>query len=615
MKKVLLLAGPALILTGSVLAQTSIKVPQIKDPSIRNQAVKVSRHGAIHNEQTNTSALGVNNMQQRAATVNTVGTTTYQLQSNYSVQNRIVANADNTISVAYTFSNTTSWADRGTGYVYYNGTAWSAAPTARIEPVRTGWPSLMVLGNGGEVVITHANATSPAGATVPNMAKRPTKGTGAWTSSSAALTTTAPFGNTWPRAINGGTDGNTIHMIVISNPTDGAASPADVFWKGQQGCMTYSRSQDGGATWDKLHEVPAEHDSTQYRGFTADTYAIDARGNVVAYVVGGPLNDLFLMKSTDNGDTWTKTNILNFPIPFFDDQITDITGDGIADTINTNDGTVCLLIDETNTVNVWFGNMRVINDDETDGLYSYFPGTASLSFWREGMSAPVVIAGAEDINGSGTLDITGWGTYQNSLVSFASAGIDENNTIHVTYSAIVEETDLGGGKSARNVYYFSTSDHGATWTTPIRVNPEDFNEQVWCSVARRAQSNCVKMIYESDSGPGHGTTSTNPDFGDNASVTAEEVYACLDPTVGVAEITNLSQMVSIFPNPANTQVTINTLNPMTRLELFNSAGMLVATFTPNTNNATIDVSGLSKGLYVINAYNGNNKLSTTLVKE
>jgi hypothetical protein len=48
--------------------------------------------------------------------------------------------------------------DRGTGYNYFDGTTWGDAPTARIEDIRTSWPSYATSGKTGEIVITHTGS-------------------------------------------------------------------------------------------------------------------------------------------------------------------------------------------------------------------------------------------------------------------------------------------------------------------------------------------------------------------------------------------------------------------------------------------------------------------------
>lgn len=611
MKKHLLIPVSAILVMGTANAQNKINLP-VKDKSIQNKAVKTSKFEGIAEQlYGTTTAKPASAISNRAVTLFTVGTSTYQLQTNNAIQNRIVNNADGTISASFTFSNAGgTWTDRGTGYIYHDGTTWSAAPTSRIEPVRTGWPSLIVMGDNSERVITH----NTDGKNV-HYSNRATKGTGSWSHSATALASTAPEGNYWPRAVAGGPSNGSLHVISISNPVDAASNP--VYFNGQQGCLTYCRSLDGGTTWDILHSVPSQHNSSQYSGFRADAYAIDARGNTIAYVVGGPTNDVFLMKSTDNGTTWTKTIINSFPIPLFVDQLTDINGDSVIDTLDTNDGNVALIIDENDDVHVWYGNMRILNDDSTDAQYSYFPGTAGLMYWNENMGASpaVMIAGLEDTDGDMVISVTDWGSYGNSLTSMPSVGIDELNTLHLTYSGLVELTDFGNGKSYRNVYHMSSSDHGTTWSAPVKVNEDLFLEQVFCSVARRAESSCVKMIYQTDIGPGHGVQSTSADFADNSGVTTEQVYACYSPITGTAEVTAASEMVSLFPNPANAAITVTAVNAIEKIEMFNAMGALVISTTPNALNAPINITTLNSGVYMVKIYNGGKVATRKFVKE
>lgn len=617
MKKSLLIPVSALLICNTVSAQRSVVNVPIKDKAVANRGVKAS---IIQAENPLTGANATNyggSNVQRASSFATLGTSSYQLQTNNSIQNRIVANSDGTISAAFTFAAAAEpWADRGTGYVYHNGSSWSASPTTRIEgTTRTGWPSLLVMGDGSENVITHA--TSPAPGNL-HLSKRAVKGTGSWTHNGTIIGSAAAYGNFWPRSAVGGTTNNTIHLLSISNPTDGAATPNPVFYMGQQGCITYSRSQDYGATWDILHYVSPLHDSTLYYGFGADSYAIDAKGSTVAYVLAGDFTDMILMKSTDNGTTWTKTVITTFPIPFYNDAVSDYTGDSVADTIDTNDGNVSVLIDDLGNVHVWVGRMRILDDTAGDGLTTYFTGTAGLMYWNEGMGAtpPVMIAAMEDTDGDLAISITDWGSYFSSLTSQPSAGIDNMNTIHLTYAGILEYTDFGDGKSYRNIYHMSSSDHGTTWTTPIKINEDLFNEQVYCSISRNQNDPaCIKMIYQSDIAPGHGVNSTSPDYANNSSIIDDQMYACYDAVTGVANVENMTEMFNMFPNPSNSNVSLNTLAPMTQVDVYNATGSRVMSVTPNSNTTTLDVAGLPNGLYMVSVKMNGRILSKQLIKE
>jgi hypothetical protein len=85
--------------------------------------------------------------------------TRYDQQSNSSMQDRLYLYPDLTLGTAATWSEQdASYTDRGTGYNYFDGTAFGPLPTARIESVRVGWPSYHPFGPTGELVIAHAAA-------------------------------------------------------------------------------------------------------------------------------------------------------------------------------------------------------------------------------------------------------------------------------------------------------------------------------------------------------------------------------------------------------------------------------------------------------------------------
>ncbi|MFM8916892.1 MAG: hypothetical protein ACKOGP_04015, partial [Bacteroidota bacterium] len=257
-----------------------------------------------------------------------IGATTYDLQSNGSIQNRIYKLNGN-VHASWTGSTDQggTYPDRGTWYNSYNG-SWGAAPTARFETDRRGWPSLIQLANGNEVVVSHGSVSNPTA-----INRRTTAGgTGGWTQTPIPGFTTGQ--NTlWARTAAGGPDGNTVHMIDISYPTGNGGTAVN----GLNGCLSYSRSLDGGQNWDVLRVIPPGIDSTTYNGFRADAYAMDAKDNVVAFISGNLTDDWALWKSTDNGSTWTRTVMLDFPFTKYDDvtQTTDVDGDGVADTLLT----------------------------------------------------------------------------------------------------------------------------------------------------------------------------------------------------------------------------------------------------------------------------------------
>jgi hypothetical protein len=619
MKKQVLL-GVALSIGCYAFAQTSTLTNGITPPKTnaavakRAELFKKNQQGATEAPSFSSLVSSLNRPPQqplRAYTNTTIGTTGYQLQTNASLCNRFVLSPDGTLSATWTFSaQQASWTDRGTGYNYFDGSAWGPNPTVRIENVRTGFTNIGITGGGAEVVVSHEAAEL-------HISQRPVKGTGAW---SDAAFLGAP--DVWSRLAVGGANGTTLHVI---SQTTGTANPP---FMGQDGALAYSRSLDGGVTWDKLHTVIPEIDAASYLGFGGDSYSIDARGDTIAIVAGGFDIDVVLIKSVDNGTTWTKTIVKYFPIPLFDEpnMLSDVDSDGIADTIETNDASVHVLLDNAGKAHVWYGRMRMLNDDLSDGGVSYFPGTDGLMYWNETMgpstasvSTPVMIAAAADIDMDGILTVSDWGTYQVSLSSFPSAGIDAAGRIYLAYAGIyegnAENGTPGDGKSYRHTYVMRSDDGGMTWCPPQDVTDppgptqQDFIEGVYGSLARRVDG-FVHLLLQKDGAVGHGVTAATPDMqtGDAEMVYVKIPVNDLACPVGVNENTVSLSSMSLYPNPANanTNLAFTVANKgKVIIRIFNVTGQMVAEvanqeFAAGNHNMEISLDKFNAGIYVVN---------------
>lgn len=538
-----------------------------------------------------------------------LGQTTYDLQSNYgTVGNRVKLWDDNTISVVWTKGDASpGFTDRGTGYNYYDGTNWGPAPSARIETFRTGWPNVSGTASSGEYIVNHG--TNPT-----NFVSRATKGTGTW--SEVALGTTTM---TWPRVVVGGANGNTVHVIGNQN--------AGSFY------VTYSRSLDGGATWVDENVVLPGEDTDFFEG-SVDGYDIDSRGDVVAIVIGGFAEDLTLWKSLDNGATWTKTTINEFPLSPFDytTTISDLDGDGIADTIPTTDSGISVVIDNNNQVHVAVGSTRILNDTPNPNGSSYFPGTDGLLYWNESMPAGDitnnVIAFVDDIDGSGVIEIPdGLAIYQCGLTSMASLGVDAQNNIHLAYSSIIENTTNGNAdplleEAFRNVYHMYTTDGGMNWSAPTRIESSDFDEQTWPNMAKKV-TGTVHLTYHKDGEPGNtfqpsespaGTEVPDP-YGPY-----DVIYNAITNPVGLSENGSSDLSSVIYPNPVQSVINYDfslTQNQEVVISVVDVLGQTVYSSVVNgitgVNNVKIDARKLASGVYSLNTVVGNKTYSEKVI--
>ncbi len=450
-----------------------------------------------------------------------IGTTTYDLQTNSSTLNTVY-NDGNNIGAAWTYSAAliSSFTDRGTGYNHSsdNGINWQASPVAALEPYRAGWGNLGKLGSG-ECVLSHKNTDSLG------FFSRPVQGTGLWIKTGLVPPDAFNFiYSLWPRMSVGGASGNSVHVIALTTPVANGGA----LFNGIDGALTYSRSQDGGVTWNLNNILLPDIDALHYVEMSADEYAIDAKGNTIAVVHGGLWTDWTLWKSVDDGTTWNKTVIKAFPIPAYNPttMTTDINNDGVIDTVESVDASLEVLIDNTGMVHCWAGRTMVMEDSTF--TFAFFPFTDGLFYWNESYfnAPPVIITAAIDVDSSGTIDIgPGTPNYTGSITSMPTAGIDAASNIFLAYASVVENTDNGIGESYRNIYCMASPDNGNSWSAPVNISNSNFDESVFPSMARDVDAN-IHIVWQMDAEPGNSINEGDP-------IAVNDIIYDLEDTVGI----------------------------------------------------------------------------------
>lgn len=84
-----------------------------------------------------------------------------------------------------------------------------------------------------------------------------------------------------------------------------------------------------------------------------------------------------------------------------------------------------------------------------------------------------------------------------------------------------------------------------------------------------------------------------------------------DYYVGIKELININNFINFYPNPTNSKLQIDLINNLkTQIELYNILGEKVFEESINQNKA-IDVSALTKGLYLLKACNENNNCGSS----
>ena len=275
-------------------------------------------------------------------------------------------------------------------------------------------------------------------------------------------------------------------LVYITLPVGSGGT----LYNGLDGAMLYSRSLDGGTTWDILDIQLPGADISNYIGFGPDSYSIDAKGDTIVVAFSEIGTGITLWKSTDNGSSWTHHWAVEPAIPVFDETVHNTDALLNGDSMYSADGGCSVILDNNGMAHIFWGAQGIINDDITDGSLTFFPGTNALDYWNEymGDNDPVTVAG------SNATQIQDFPSYRFAgMASYPSTGIDANGCLYVTYAAL---TDFNNTlQNYRHIYAIKSCDNGCTWTTPKDLTPEDqFAECMYASLARRVDNN-LHFIY------------------------------------------------------------------------------------------------------------------------
>ena len=574
-----------------------------------------------------------------------IGTTTYDLQSNAAVQNRIVHHDDGTISAAWTMSQEqiAAFSDRGTGYNFFDGTSWGANPTNRLEASRGGWPSIIAMGSGKEASVTHNTDNSYI-----NMTHRPAVGTGNWTEQIISPTDSSNgmFRDlTWNRTVVGGLNKETLHMVGIANASD----TVNVVY-GIPNALLYNRSQDEGVTWDIQDMQLPTLDSANFNRFSGDSYSLTAEGETVVLAYFNDWGDSFILKSTDNGDNWSKTIFLDFPVDKYTiDSGLDLDGDDTLDNVYSTDNYGTVILDPNGDAHVFYGIMMYLDDDLTDdGASSWFPGINGIAYWNESMGPDVtpatvhagdtslwysdmmndnIIAQAPDLNGDGQVagvdSSGGYALYYSSRASMPNAGLDADGNIWLSFSAYTENVD-NGSQVFRHIYMTKSEDGGTNWKNPVDVTPHDIwsgrQECVFGSMAPEVDDK-IRIIYQKDEEPGLAVRGDDDFIDENEIVYLEiDTVGLFDGATSISENSKKVNNFSIYPNPANDYASIAISLDKTEkvtLTIVDLLGKEISkeetVLFSGKSTERLDVSNFQNGVYFINLQVGNKITTQKLV--
>ena len=558
-----------------------------------------------------------------------LGTTWYDLFSNYNDGNRFWRFEDGTMSAVWIYGTAASqFPERGTGYNYYDGTAWGPAPTMRIENTRTGWPNISSWGDG-EMGVAHNGSDGL------EFIKREVKGTGEWTQWNFLGPAGIESSLTWPRMVASGVNNEYTHLF----------SPTNAEYAGQIEAVVYSRSDDGGETWDPHNVVLPEMGEENYREVVHDCYALASNGPHIGLVYSNITADLFYMISHDNGETWERVVVWEHPIPFYDPAVQFI------DTVFCPDRSGHMAIDNDGHVHVVFAITRYQNSEATGAVtYPYHPDWEGIVYWNDemepfsndlnalappkaGQANSELIEGVnyigeiQDVDGSGTIEFEGILPLRCTGIStWPAIHVDDQGRRFLIFSSVTETFVYTGGSEPQNYrHIWARGYENGSWGEFMDLNTNIahvFDDCVYPMIGNTSDAN-IHYIYQADISPGNALDGDH-DYQEN-----RWIYGMLPKTdllTGIGEeqeLINSAQVSQNFPNPFNgstkVQVQLETPSELS-LVITNLTGQKVIELNKGyvpaqTHTFTIDATTLQSGVYFYTVTAGSSQVTKKMIVE
>ncbi len=243
--------------------------------------------------------------------------TTYDMQSNGFLANRMYQAKDGSVAVTATMSRSEfdpGFLDRGTGYNFadrgkvgkfggISGIRVEAKTAAGADAdVRTGWPTIAPYGAEGEILVSHGHEKGLS------YYIREKAGEGLWDGPHAIPNpedideVVKGKNNTlaWPRIVTTGENNEVLHVFAAASGDSNVA-------------QYYIRTADL-KEWD-IQYSPLEMDDLHINFYAADDYAVSANGDNIAVVYcGGFSAHVMAYESNDGGLTWNSRMVWESPI-------------------------------------------------------------------------------------------------------------------------------------------------------------------------------------------------------------------------------------------------------------------------------------------------------------
>lgn len=453
---------------------------------------------------------------------------------------------------------------RRVGYAFSTnaGSSWNNFGNLRVPARRAGFPTLDLLqgANAGLPVIANHNETTPGLLTSALYVDSP-EGGGAFSELNNPPIIQGSDEPIWPY-VAGASDGS----IVIHASRSVAAT------------NHLTRTSDF-STWAPWTLFPG----TNSAGGRYSTHANNTgRVATLLNAVGG---GVFLLESTDNGQTWPASAITVHPP-------TRIVG---PDTFQAWVGSD--IVYDGNNVLVAINEINIGANEPTDG--------AQIAFWTQAGGYRVA---ATRFNTPGVVSLN-ISQVNHFSMGYPAIGISGSRIV-IAYMGFRAETSAVGFNYG-DIFYVQSTNGGVTWSTPVNLTNTPNLDERYPSISKYNPAGFAYITWQEDPQPGSSA------FNDNAPLSrSRQVFYRLSLITDVGQESSLPTEFSVsqnYPNPFNpaTKIdyTVAKAGPVS-IKVYNTLGQQVATLvnehlSPGQYQVTFDGADLPSGVYIYTMRAGN----------
>ena len=619
-----------------------------------SQVRKVSRNDARRQVSTMQTSTGMESFENVLIEPNMTRTdgeldySTYDWQSNAGARTWTIVWPDGKVNFAYTIASDNSFSDRGTGIgTYdYNNDEWIPLG-GRIESERTGFGTIARYKEHGIVVAAHTN--TQCGIYIVEDKDNMTPN---------SVPVVSYFDGTydpcWPNVMTSGVNRDIIHVVATANGADGTSTIVP----GAEGANTpivYFRSMDGGLTWDKQNVI-LPYMGSEYGldwGSNICYWLETTEDNCLTLIVNNARSDCFALRSYDDGETWEKITFWHHPgiTTTFDSwfmyprwtsaqwgiggelcvayEFNGSTGEPGSGSYYPGIGGVAFWSenmpyhgetqpqwgpDPTNPMPMQPGQPFIM-----DSAYMFSDIYASWWLWSDathpmwdeymGYLPALTEEGQPEPDPYNVMefnieDRSLHGSYNSGCVAMpVLAMVPDCNGFDMVavWSAMDENNMDGNGNYYYKLFASYSGDGGRTWQPQIQLTTDfmwELSEFVYPQAV--VLGTTLVVATQTDGETGTFVMGDDSDGTDNYYQGFTFELNDLFESVGVPEVESHNTHMSVYPNPANDQLSI-TLSQNADIVIYNIMGQAVMTVEGHAGANTLNISNLTSGIYFVNA--------------